>query len=135
MDGVDARSVVQKVMTVGTISVGEKVTLRSLAVVLADAGIGVALVKTEDGSTGIVSERDLIEALADGADPDEIWSADVMSPSLLTAEVDERIIDVARRMVAEGVRHLPVVDGGEIVGLVSTRDLLPVLTDELATLM
>jgi CBS domain-containing protein len=114
-------------MSHGAISVGEKLTLRAVADVLAELDIGVALVTRPDGSVGVVSERDVARALGAGADPDEVWAADVMIEDLVIAEPDETILDVAERMSAEGVRHVAVVDRGTIVGVVSARDLLPVL--------
>jgi predicted transcriptional regulator len=82
----DPRSPVREVMSRGAISVDEKLTLRSLAAVLAELGIGVALVARPDGSAGVVSERDIASALAQGADPDEVWAADVMIDDLVLAE-------------------------------------------------
>ena len=125
----DPRNPVREVMSRGAISVDEKLTLRSLAAVLAELDIGVAIVARPDGSVGVVSERDVARALAAGADPDEVWAADVMSDDLVLAEPDETIVDVAERMSVEAVRHVTVVDRGTIVGVVSGRDVLPILTD------
>ncbi len=125
----DPRNPVREVMSRGAISVDEKLTLRSLAAVLAELDIGVALVAAPDGSASVVSERDIVHALADGADPDEVWVADVTSPDLVIAEPEEPVVDVAERMVGELVRHVTVVDRGAVVGVVSARDVLPVLTD------
>ena len=126
---VDPRNPVREVMSRGAISVDEKLTLRSLASVVAELGIGMALVAQPDGSVGVVSERDVVNALAGGADPDEVWAADVASDDVVFAEPDATIVDVAEQMSAEEVRHVTVVDRGTIVGVVSARDLLPVLTD------
>jgi predicted transcriptional regulator len=125
----DPRNPVREVMSRGAISVDEKLTLRSLAAVLDELGIGVALVALPDGSVGVVSERDLVHALAGGADPDEVWAADVMSEDIVLAEPEEAIVDVAEQMTAEAVRHVAIVDRGTVVGVVSARDVLPVLTD------
>ncbi|HWS46621.1 MAG TPA: CBS domain-containing protein [Acidimicrobiia bacterium] len=125
----DPQQPVREVMSRGAISVDEKLTLRSLAAVLAELDIGVAVVARPDGSAGVVSERDIVRALAEGADPDEIWAADVMIDDLVLAEPQESIAEVADRMSAEGVRHVTVVDRGTIVGVVSARDVLPVLSD------
>jgi CBS domain-containing protein len=76
----------------------------------------------------VVSERDVVDALAEGADPDEVWAGDVMVDDLVIAEPDEPILDVAERMGDEGVRHVAVVERGTIIGVVSARDLLPVLS-------
>jgi predicted transcriptional regulator len=125
----DPRNPVSDVMSRGAISVDEKLTLRSLAAVLADLDIGVALVAAPDGSTGIVSERDVVHALANGADPDEVWAADVTSAHVVYAEPDETILDVTDRMTSEQVRHVTVVERGTIIGVASARDVLPVLAD------
>lgn len=122
-------SPVREVMSRGAVTVDEKLTLRSVAAVLAELDIGVALVARPDDSVGVVSERDVVRALADGADPDEVWAADVMGDRVVVAEPEEAVLDVAQRMVDEGVRHVAVVDRGAIVGVVSARDVLPVLTD------
>jgi CBS domain-containing protein len=125
----EPNSPVRDVMSRGAVTVDEKLTLRSVSAVLAELDIGVALVARPDDSVGIVSERDVVRALADGADPDEVWAADVMMEEIVVAEPEETILDVAQRMVEEGVRHVAVVERGVIVGVVSARDLLPVLTD------
>ena len=125
----DPRNPIREVMSRGAISVDEKLTLRSLASVLAEVNIGIALVAQPDGSVGVVSERDVVDALAGGADPDEVWAVDVASGDVVFAEPDSTIVDVAQQMSAEGVRHVAVVDRGTIVGIVSARDVLPVLTD------
>ncbi|GIU90902.1 MAG: hypothetical protein KatS3mg010_2001 [Acidimicrobiia bacterium] len=125
----EPNSPVRDVMSRGAVTVDEKLTLRSVSAVLAELDIGVALVARPYDSVGIVSERDVVRALADGADPDEVWAADVMMEEIVVAEPEETILDVAQRMVEEGVRHVAVVERGVIVGVVSARDLLPVLTD------
>jgi predicted transcriptional regulator len=126
----DARSPVREVMSRGAISVDEKLTLRSLAVVLTELDVGVAIVARPDGSAGVVSERDVAHAISEGADPDEVWAADVMVDDLVLAEPEETVLEVADRMSAESVRHVAVVDRGKIVGVVSARDLLSVLADD-----
>ena len=120
---------VREVASWGVTTVDEKLTLRELAAVLHAQGIGVALVEGPDGSRAVVSERDIIGALADDADPDEIWSADVASDAVVYAPDDEPIIDVARRMEEHGIRHVAIVAEGRIVGIVSARDLLPIFTN------
>jgi len=132
-DDIEATHAVQRVMTPGALWVDADATLRSIATMLADARIGVAFVKRPDGSAGIVSERDIVRLLAEGADVDAVAASDVAQFPLVTVPVDERIGDAARRMVMEDVRHLAVVDGSEIVGVVSARDLLPVLADEVTS--
>ena len=125
------RNPVSDVMSRGAISVGEEVTLRSLAAVLAELDIGAVLVEQPDGSIAVVSERDIVRALADDADPEEVWAADIASADIVFADPDETILAIAERMSDEGVRHLAVVDRGRAVGVVSARDVLPILTSYL----
>lgn len=126
-------SEVRQVMTHEVVAVGEKLTLRSLAAVLSQLDIGVALVEASDGSVAVVSERDVVRAIADGADPDEVWAIDVAASRLIAAEPQESVVDVACRMTAGDVRHLAVVEHGAVVGVVSTRDVLPVLAEFVAS--
>jgi CBS domain-containing protein len=96
---------------------------------LAADGIG-ALGVVENGHlVGVVSERDVVHHLAQGANPDHVTAADVMTTDLVTARPDDRILDTARRMVEAQVRHLPVLRGDEVAGFVSMRDLFEVLLD------
>lgn len=113
------------------VSVDEKVTLRSLAATLSELAMGCALVRRGDKWVGIISERDVLAALAGDADPDDVWAADVMTEEIVTADAGERVLDAARRMVEKDVRHLAVVDGGDVVGMVSMRDLFGRLTEAL----
>jgi CBS domain-containing protein len=119
---------VREHMSRGAISVDEKLTLRSLAAVLSALDIGAVLVEHADGSVGIVSERDIVGALGQGVDPDDVWASDITANGLVIAEPQETVLDIAQRMADEGVRHIAVVDHGTIVGVVSARDLMPVLS-------
>ena len=110
------------------ISVGEKLTLRSIAAVLAADEIGAVLVHGGPEMRGIVSERDLVRALAEDADPDGIWSVDVMSEPLRTVDRDTTILSVAIQMVADEARHVVVTSGEDVIGVVSARDVFRVLT-------
>jgi CBS domain-containing protein len=115
---------VATVMHRSTVSVRPDTTLRRVAETLAREEVGAVVVKGVDGLVGIVSERDLVRALADGVDPDSERAADVMTFDLLSVESAASIDDVARTMLDGGIRHLPVVDAGGHVGIVSIRDLL-----------
>ncbi|MCZ7527492.1 MAG: CBS domain-containing protein [Acidimicrobiia bacterium] len=128
---VDAKAPVRRIVQAEPVSVDERMTLNSLAAVLAARGIGVALVRRADGGLGIVSERDVTRALADAADPDAVWAADVMTEDLVTVDADDRVVDAALRLIDEDIRHAVVVDGDEVLGVVSARDLFRIVTEEL----
>jgi CBS domain-containing protein len=77
---------------------------------------------------GIITERDLVRAIADGVDPDEARADMFMSADPATVTADEDVSVVALKMIALGIRHLPVVDDKGIpVGLISARDLVKFL--------
>ena len=73
---------------------------------------------------GILTERDLARALRDGVDPRTTRVRDYMTRSPATASVEDESDTVARTMVRLGVRHMPVVRGEKIIGMISARDLL-----------
>jgi CBS domain-containing protein len=77
-----------------------------------------------DRPVGLLSERDLVRAISEGADPDEEQAGNVMTLDLVFAEPDELVLDVALRMVENEIRHLPVVEDGVVVAMVSARDAL-----------
>jgi CBS domain-containing protein len=108
------------------VDVAPDATLRMVAETLRDESIGVVLVHAPHG-TGLVSERDVVQAIAEGADPDRKRAEDVMTIDLALADPDEPVISVARRMLANEIRHLPVTDDGAIVGVISARDALEAL--------
>jgi CBS domain-containing protein len=96
---------------------------------MTEAGVGALAVLDLDGSLlAIISERDLARALADRADPAVASVADYASYHVCVASVDEDSSLVGRRMLDSGIRHLPVLDRGRLVGMVSMRDVLAVQT-------
>ena len=107
-------------------------SLREVAVLLRDKDVGVLLVR--DGEAfGILSERDVVGALADGANPDEVWAADVMTRDVLIAEPQAEIVYVGLSMVEANVRHVVLADGTEAVGVVSLRDVAAALIHDALT--
>jgi CBS domain-containing protein len=108
-------------------------TLRAAAAALWEADAGVAVVGTTDDPTGVLSERDILMALAEDADPDTVTAAEVMTPRVIAAKPEDRLVDVAYLMFDDAIRHVPVVDDdGYVTGIVSVRDLLrPLLCDAL----
>jgi CBS domain-containing protein len=88
-------------------------------------------VMSEAGLVGILTERDLVGAIADGVDAREATAAMIMSVDPASVRLGEDVRVVAVRMVALGIRHLPVVDDeGAPIGLLSARDLIRILDAE-----
>jgi CBS domain-containing protein len=77
---------------------------------------------------GIITERDLVRAIAEGVNPTQATAEVIMTPNPTTVNGDEDVSVVALKMMRLGIRHLPVVDDdGKPIGLVSARNLVAVL--------
>ncbi|CAM01716.1 putative signal-transduction protein with CBS domains [Saccharopolyspora erythraea NRRL 2338] len=103
-------------------------TLDVVARKMTDEHVGAFAVLDGNRILGIISERDLVRAVAEGADPAVTKAGVLASRQVETARLDEDIADVARRMLDAGIRHLPVLRERLVVGVVSMRDLLAVET-------
>jgi signal-transduction protein with cAMP-binding, CBS, and nucleotidyltransferase domain len=101
-------------------------SLRSVAEMLTEESIGAAVVKGTRPPC-IVSERDVVAALAEGLDPGQSTAADIMTSDIAWAAPGDTVLDVGVRMLENEIRHLPLVDDGVVVGVVSARDVLAVL--------
>lgn len=108
------------------ITVDDDATLREVAVTLAGADIGAVVVGSAASATGVVSERDIVRAVAKGMDLATTKAAAVASDSLVWADVSTTVAHVADQMMEKWVRHVLVEQDGRLVGIVSARDLLGV---------
>ncbi len=108
--------------------VDAKSTLREVIVRLGELGIGLVAVMAGGSVAGVISERDVVWALAEGADPDLAWAADVMTSEVVVVEPSTTVSDAARLMAQQNIRHL-IVLGGDTPGVVSLRDMIEFLVD------
>ena len=106
-------------------------SIRAAADRMRERRVGALLVMNEDRLVGIISERDLLRAMADGMDPRFTPTSVCMTPHPSTIEPEAEAAEAAARMVERRVRHLPVVRRGSLLGVISARDLLP-LTEGVA---
>jgi CBS domain-containing protein len=100
-------------------------SLRDAARAMADRGVGAAVViDPEQPGPGIVTERDILQSIGKGQDPDVELVSEHLSADLTFAAPDWSLERAAEAMVRGGFRHLVVVDGGEMVGVLSMRDIV-----------
>ena len=108
----------------GLILVRPDATVRQIAQVLASEGVGALVVAEADRVHGVVSERDVVLAIAAGQELGAATAADLDSQQVVTCTPDTTVHDAAVLMMEHYVRHLLVQDDTGPVGMVSARDLL-----------
>ena len=104
--------------------VGPEATLAEAAEHMVETGVDSVAVVAERSLVGILTEHDLVVAVADGADLEDELVKDWMTESPDTIAPDIRVREAVIWLMQTGYRHLPVVDGSELLGIVSVRDLL-----------
>jgi CBS domain-containing protein len=116
------------------LTVGPGHTLRDAAKAMSERKVGAAVVIDPDQpGPGIITERDLLESVGAGQSPEREKVADHLSSNLTFAASDWSLERAAEAMVRGGFRHLVVMDGGEIVGILSMRDIVRCWTADGAT--
>lgn len=112
-----------------TVEAGDSVRLAVLRML--EEGIGSVAVCEGGRLVGIFTERDVLALVGDGTDLDTVHVGDVMTRDPFTVEADIAVVDAARLMGERKVRHLPVVEGGHLLGMVGIRDVLGSLVERL----
>jgi len=116
------------------LTLGPGHTLRDAATRMVEKGVGAAVVIDEESpGPRIISERDILNSLGKGEDPDSESVGDHMSDMLIAAAPEWSLERAAMEMAKRHIRHLVVVDSGELVGILSMRDIVRVWTSEGAT--
>lgn len=110
--------------TVISVQLGEP--LRVVTQILAEHKIGVVVVKDANGRlAGIISERDFMWGLEKfGPELMDKRVDELLTPAVITCAPDDNIVEIMWAMEANAIRHLPVVDGEELVGMISIRDVM-----------
>ena len=110
----------------GAVTAAADDSLEQIAARLLDKDVSAVVILDGYRLAGIVTERDIVCAVADRRDLAEGTAGDYMTLEPATVELETPLAEVARTMLAYGVRHLPVVVAGDVIGMVSARDLLQV---------
>ena len=110
----------------GAITAAADDSLEQVAARLRDKDVSAVVILDGYRLAGIITERDIVCAVADRRDLADGTAGEYMTWELATVGLEAPLAEVARTMLAYGVRHLPVVVAGEVIGMVSARDLLRV---------
>lgn len=118
---------VQDAMSSVVLTVGPHHTLRQAAKLMSDRRVGAAVVIDPDSAgIGIITERDLLDSIGAGHDPDVERASSHLTKDLVFAGPDWTLEEAAAAMIRGGFRHLVVIDAHEVVGIISVRDIVKV---------
>jgi CBS domain-containing protein len=116
-------------MTRGVLTITSDATLRDAAAKMAERGVGAVVILEGEAIAAILTERDVMKAVGAGEDG-SASVADWMTRHPETIEPDDTTDHAASLMIHGGFRHLPVVEEGRVVGILSIRDLMRVALDD-----
>jgi CBS domain-containing protein len=115
---------VRDAMSPQVVEVGPGHTLRQAAKLMSDRNVGAAVVMDPEGAgPGIITERDVMRAIARGDDPAAVLVEDHVTTNVVYAEPSWSLDDASVAMVQGGFRHLVVLQGSELAGVISVRDI------------
>jgi CBS domain-containing protein len=117
-------AILSEIMTTEVFTTTRDTPVAEVARSMLRGRFGSALVLEGSTLLGIFTERDVLRAAASGADLSSSSVVDWMTNDPVTADPDLDVDDAAEIMMSNGFRHLPVVDGNGIAGIVSLRDIL-----------
>ncbi|MET7395428.1 CBS domain-containing protein [Dactylosporangium sp. NPDC005572] len=118
---------VHEAMSTAVVQVGPDHTLRQAAQLMAGRKVGSAIVVDPDGAgVGIITERDILNAIGTDLDPDVERTAEHITWEVVYASPNWTIEEAASAMVRGGFRHLVVLDGDDVLGVISVRDIIRV---------
>lgn len=120
---------VERIMSSPVATVEAHDSLRVVAVSLADAEVGALVVMDGETPFGMISERDVVHAVASGGDPDQVEALSLVGATTVWAQPTDTIRQVAAMMRDAEVRHIPVRLQDSVVGVVSIRDVVQVLLE------
>jgi CBS domain-containing protein len=123
--------VARKVMSRNLLTVAPGDPLKQVAERMVARDVGAALVTEGEKLVGIVTERDVLRAVARGID-EGTRVEELMTPDPETMEPDESTQHAAVLMIHGGFRHLPIVEGDDVVGMLSIRDLMRLVLEDSA---
>jgi CBS domain-containing protein len=122
---------ISDVMPVRLVTVSPDATVSDAIAKMVAAGVGSVAVTEESRLVGILTERDILRLASEGAPFDRVPVHQAMTASVVTISPDADVVAAARLMGERQIRHLPVVEGENVLGVVGIRDVLGVLAERL----
>jgi CBS domain-containing protein len=119
------------VMRTRVVAVDQGDSVRLGVLRMLEEAVGAVAVCDAGRLVGIFTERDLLALAGNGTDLDAVRIGDVMTRNPLTVDADAAVLDAARLMGERKIRHLPVVEGEHLLGMVGIRDVLGSLVERL----
>jgi CBS domain-containing protein len=118
---------ISEIMTKAAVTDTTEDTLTEACEKMRHAQTSSMLIMDDDRLVGIVTERDVVKAVAQGLDPKETRVKDLMTTDIVTIGPMTTLKEAANIMATKWIRHLPIVEGSKVVGMISQRDLTGVL--------
>lgn len=122
---------VADVMSIRTITVGPDATVRLAILRMLEENVGAVAVCEGPRLVGIFTERDVLRLAGEGSDFDAVLVGDVMTRSVVSLSPDDDVLAAAELMGERKIRHVPVVQDENLLGMVGIRDLLGTLVERL----
>lgn len=129
---------VRQVMNKNVIIAKPDITVREASEVMSRFHVGSVVIVDDGKITGILTERNILIAVAQGKDPETTTAADIMTKSVVTTDPDKDIRDAIDLMIKHKIKKLPVIQEGKLVGIITASDIIvfePKLIEGIASLI
>lgn len=114
-------------MTKKPVSVTPDTTLKECAKIMAENHVGALLIHSDNKIQGIITEQDIVrKSMAKGMNPLKVKVSEIMEPNVISVEPEKDIYEALVKMRDLNIRHLPVLNDNEIIGLLTLKDILKI---------
>jgi len=116
---------VNEIMKRSVVTIDPELTLADVAKIMTNNRIGSVIIMEKTKPVGIVTDDDIVGAIARGKDPKKVKVKSLQKKmNFVTASPDEDVLRVTKRMVKTGIKRIPVIKSGKLVGIVSDKEVL-----------
>jgi CBS domain-containing protein len=117
---------VRDIMKKNVITADPNLSLADVAKIMTNNRVGSVIVLSNDRPVGIITDSDIVTVVAEGKSPRKIRIRDIHKrrKGFICAAPEESVTDVTKRMIKNGVKRIPVIDGGRLMGMVSDKEIL-----------